>query len=124
MNLILENNTTSLVPILLAVVLISVPVIVLAVIVFVKLIVKNAKKQKTHKKYQNFDYQSYFGGEDNIENVEVVMSRVNVTVKELDLVKLEELKALGMGILVVGNVVKCANQEFADKVESAISQGK
>ena len=45
------------------------------------------------------------------------MSRVNVTVKDLEKVDFDKLKELNMGVLVVGNVVKCASAEFAALVE-------
>ena len=45
------------------------------------------------------------------------MSRVNVTVKDLELVDFDKLKSMNMGVLVVGNVVKCASSEFVALVE-------
>jgi phosphotransferase system IIB component len=54
-----------------------------------------------------------FGGEDNIEDVSLQMSRVSVIVKAMDKVKTEELKEMGAtGVLLVGNVVKCS---FGDR---------
>ena len=115
---LLEGNTNSYLPILIALCVITVPVIVLAIIIFIKQIVKASKKM--NKKVINFDYEAYFGGKDNIENIEVVMSRVNVTVKDLEKVQLEELKNQGIGLLISGNVVKCSNQDFADKVSKQL----
>ena len=60
--------------------------------------------------------------ETTIENVEIKMSRVNVTVKDLEKVDFDKLKELNMGILVVGNVVKCASAEFVAAVESSLNK--
>ena len=52
-------------------------------------------------------------GKENIENVEVEMSRLTVTVKDIDLVNPEVLKQNGANnVLLVGNKVKCS---FGDK---------
>lgn len=114
----LETDAAALAPILIALLAVTVPVIIIAIIIFIKLIVKQAKRMREAK--DEVGYEEYFGGADNITNIEVVLSRVNVTVKDLEKVKLEDLKNLGMGILVSGNVVKCANQEFADKVSKQL----
>ena len=52
-------------------------------------------------------------GKDNIENVEVEMSRLTITVKDIDLVNPEILKQNGANnVLLVGDKVKCS---FGDK---------
>ena len=56
-------------------------------------------------------------GEGNIEKVEVEMSRLTVSVKDIDIVKAEELKNLGAnGVLLVGNKVKCSFSENAEEI--------
>ena len=50
------------------------------------------------------------------------MSRVNVTVKDVDKVDFDKLKELNMGILVVGNVVKCASADFVALVENNLNK--
>ena len=116
---LLETEPAALVPILIALIAVVVPVIILLIIITIKFIIKQTKKART--KVDDFNYETYFGGADNITNVEIKLSRVNVTVKDLEKVQLEDLKNQGMGILVVGNVVKCANQEFADKVAKKLA---
>lgn len=105
-------------PILFSVLVIFVPVLILLIIVIIKFIMKNVRKNKEQKKNLLFDYEDYFGGNSNIINIDVKMSRVNVTVKDLELVKLDELKNQGMGILVVGNVIKCSSSKFAEMIEN------
>jgi glucose-like phosphotransferase system IIB component len=54
-----------------------------------------------------------FGGKENIENVMVQMSRISVTVNDLEKVEVEKLKEMGAsGILLVDNIVKCS---FGDR---------
>lgn len=109
-------------PILFPLLCIFVPVIILLFVVLIKKIVKSVKRSRDFKKNAGFDYEVYFGGSENIENVEIKMSRVNVTVKELEKVDFDKLKELNMGILVVGNVVKCASAEFVAAVESSLNK--
>ena len=45
------------------------------------------------------------------------LSRVTVEVKDLELVQLDDLKAMGVGVMITGNVVKCSSQSFADQVK-------
>ena len=51
-----------------------------------------------------------------------VMNATNVTVKDVDQVNFDKLKELNMGILVVGNVVKCASADFVALVESNLNK--
>ncbi len=104
-------------PILIPLLVIFIPVVVIAVIVLIKKITKYAKQNRSRKQNANVDYESWFGGKDNIQQIEVKMSRVNVTVNDLDKVNFEQLKKLNMGVLVVGNVIKCASGEFVQMVE-------
>jgi hypothetical protein len=99
-----------------------IPVVILAIFVVVKKIVKNAKRASKMKANTGVDYEAYFGGHDNILNIEIKMSRVNVTVKDVDKVDFEQLKTMNMGVLVVGNVVKCASSEFVALVETNLNK--
>ena len=93
-------------PILFPLLCVFVPVIILLFVVLIKKIIKEIKRTRKLKNNSGFEYEGYFGGSENIENVEIKMSRVNVTVKDVDKVNFDKLKELNMGILVVGNVVK------------------
>lgn len=104
-------------PLLIAFLCVFVPVIILLIVVIIMKCSKAIKKGQSKKAHAGLDYEAYFGGADNIENIEVKMSRVNVTVKDLEQVDFDKLKELNMGVLVVGNVVKCASAEFAALVE-------
>ena len=53
-----------------------IPVVLLAIFVVVKKIVKNAKRANKMKANTGVDYEAYFGGHDNITNIEIKMSRV------------------------------------------------
>jgi PTS system D-glucosamine-specific IIC component len=55
---------------------------------------------------QKLIFLNAFGGKDNIIDVMVQMSRVSVTVVDLEKVQVEELKEMGAsGVLLVGNVL-------------------
>ncbi len=101
---------------------IFIPVVVLLVVVLVKKAKKEIVRNRKLKASNGFDYEVYFGGSENIENVEIKMSRVNVTVKDVEKVDFDKLKDLNMGILVVGNVVKCASAEFVSLVENNLNK--
>jgi PTS system glucose-specific IIC component len=64
-----------------------------------------------------------FGGEDNIKEVMVQMSRLSVTVFNMDKVQTEELKELGAtGILLVNDVVKCSFGDRASYIYNLIKK--
>ena len=86
-------------PILFPLLCIFVPVIVLLIVVLVKKAIKEVRRSRKLKATAGFDYEAYFGGSENIENVEIKMSRVNV-----------------------GNVVKCASSEFVSMVENNLNK--
>lgn len=117
-------NIAALMPILIAVLCIVVPVIILAIVVLVKMIIKSKKRSKLVEEAASSDYEDLFGGHANIKDIQVNMSRVIVEVKNLDLVKLDDLKAKNMGVLISGNVVKCANQDFANMVAASLKNQK
>lgn len=57
-----------------------------------------------------------YGGESNVKEIVNEMSRITVTVEDIDLVNTEKLKELGAtGILLVGNQVKCG---FGDRAKN------
>ena len=93
------------------------PIIILMVYAIIVAIRKNLVRSKEREEAiraseddsQRQLFIDLFGGEDNIEDVSLQMSRVSVTVKAMDKVKTEELKEMGAtGVLLVGNVVKCS----------------
>ena len=96
-----------------------VPIFILAIVAVVIRIVKTAKLAKGYKvnkgneELKEILLEAF--GENNIESVEVEMSRLTITVKDIDLVNPEILKANGAnGVLLMGNKVKCS---FGDKAE-------
>ncbi len=97
------------------------PIIGLMLYAIIVALKKRAKLSNTQKEEiaQNQDttqkdlFVNLFGGQENIVEVAQEMSRLNVKVKNLEKVLLEDLKAQGAsGILVVNDVVKCA---FGDR---------
>lgn len=112
-----------LIPILIPLLCVFVPTVILAIIVLINKIVKHVKMTKNSNN-SNLEYETYFGGKDNISNIEIKLSRVNVTVNDIDLVDFDKLKELNMGVLVVGNVIKCASSEFVEIVEKNLNKNK
>jgi len=70
------------------------------------------KNKAVDPEQQEIFFKSY-GGKDNIINVSHELSRITVEVKDIELVNLESLQALGAkGVLVMGNTVKAS---FGDR---------
>jgi glucose-like phosphotransferase system IIB component len=85
--------------------------------------VKLARKYPNAKvKYEevNPEYLEAFG-ENNIVDVNMEMSRITVTVKDVDKVNAEKLKELGAsGVLLVGNQVKCSFKENIENIYNTL----
>lgn len=65
-----------------------------------------------------------YGGEENIIDVQKQMSRISVTVLEIDKVEAERLKDLGAnGVLLVGNVVKASFGDRALYIYNILNKG-
>ena len=93
--------------------------LVIATIIGVTKRIKMASKYKKNNAYVDEGLKNNlieaFGKQENIIEVEVEMSRLTVTVKDIDLVNPDSLKENGAnGVLLMGNKVKCA---FGDKAE-------
>lgn len=99
-----------------------VPIFVLLVIATIIGVTKRIKMASKYKKNNTYVDEGLrnnlieaFGKQENIIEVEVEMSRLTVTVKDIDLVNPDSLKENGAnGVLLMGNKVKCA---FGDKAE-------
>jgi phosphotransferase system IIB component len=127
----LEMELSDLTLILLALCLL--PIIALMVYAIIVALKRRAKLQASQKvaieketdTTQSELFFSLFGGKSNIIAVTQEMSRVNVSVVNLELVKLEELKVQGAtGILVVGNDVKCAFGDRAIYIYNLLKDAK
>ena len=93
--------------------------LVIATIIGVTKRIKMASKYKKNNAYVDEGLRNNlieaFGKQENIIEVEVEMSRLTVTVKDIDLVNPDSLKENGAnGVLLMGNKVKCS---FGDKAE-------
>ena len=92
-----------------------VPVVLLSIFVIIKKIIKIFKRSGKKKK-SSLSKDAFLAlfGKDNVISVDTVMTRVIVEVKDVDLVNLEELKKLNVGILITGNVIKCSSEAYAE----------
>lgn len=99
--------------------------LVIATIIGVTRRIKMASKYKKNNVYIDEGLRTSlleaFGNQDNISQVEVEMSRLTVTVKDIELVNAENLKSLGAnGVLLVGNKVKCSFGEKAEEISKLL----
>lgn len=95
--------------------------IIVATIIALKKRIKLASK-----KINAFDesaYQAYIDafGCDNIIGVSMEMSRITVTLNDIEKVDAQKLKDLGAsGVLLVGNQVKCSFKEDTESIYNSI----
>ena len=95
--------------------------LVIATIIGVTKRIKMASKYKKNNAYVDEGLRNNlieaFGKQENIIEVEVEMSRLTVTVKDIDLVNPDSLKENGAnGVLLMGNKVKCSFGEKAEEI--------
>ena len=118
LNLFLEKG--DLVGLIIAIVLTS-AILVLTLIAVIVAIVKNTKKANQRKKIiesegKNLELIEAFG-EANIKDVEMEMSRITITVKNIEIVNADRIKELGAsGVLLVGDKVKCSFKENVEEI--------
>lgn len=93
-----------------------IPVMILSIVVIIKKIIKLCRRPKSKKSKSNLSKDKFLAlfGKDNVISVDSVMTRVIVEVNDLDLVNIEELKKLNIGVLITGNVIKCSSEEYAE----------
>ena len=94
----------------------------LVAIVVVMLIVRKRKPKEIiiDEEFLNFVITNY-GGKENINNVEVENSRLKVTVNDLDLVNLDNLKTKAeSGIFVTGNTIKTLYKLSSEEIKVAL----
>lgn len=99
--------------------------LVIATIIGVTKRIKMASKYKKNNVYIDEGLKASileaFGSQENIIEVEVEMSRLTVTLKDIELVNAESLKSLGAnGVLLVGNKVKCSFGEKAEEISKLL----
>ncbi len=123
----LFGATTTDVIIVLATIL---PIFILMIVAFSIALVKKIKIMRKYKKNQFTETEDQRKnelllafGDNNIVSINKEMSRVIVEVKDVDLVKPEELKRLGANsVYIAGNVVKCSYQD-ADSIHKMLAEG-
>ena len=99
-----------------------VPIFILMVYAIVRSILNRGKEEAKRQQAigdlsidqaQQELFNNAFGGTDNIVSVEIVMSRLTITIVDMEKVQSEQLKELGAtSVLLVGNQVKVA---FGDR---------
>lgn len=116
----LDYDKLGKIAIFIAIFVCCVPIILLVLIVCVKTIIKKRRAYKgiyvpktKDLKNKNEHYEDLFGGDDNIVSIKKELNRVSITVKDLELVQTSKLQDLKIGVLIVGNMVKCSSSEFA-----------
>lgn len=112
---ILEGTSPVILPLVIALILMIVPIGVLLIIAVVKFIIKNAKRN--HKSVESDEdiknkYLALFG-EENIISISSNMNRVTVDVADINKVNFDDLRNLGVGVLISGNTIKCSSAKFA-----------
>ena len=102
------------------------PILILLVVATIIALVKRVKLARKYPnakvKYEevNPEYLEAFG-ENNIVDVNMEMSRITVSVKDVDEVNAEKLKELGAsGVLLVGNQVKCSFKENIENIYNTL----
>ena len=79
--------------------------IILAILILISLIVIKIKKKDFHIEINKLI--QYLGGKDNIEDVQINLSRLKVTLKDIKLVNKEGIQKLGAkGIVEIDNQLK------------------
>lgn len=106
-------------PLIIALGILVVPTLILLFIVVGKLLIKHIKRTRKPKQTKEDIKNKYLVpfGENNIVSLSVEMTRVKIEVSDLSKVDLDGLRALGVGILISGNTVKCSSKEFAESIE-------
>lgn len=102
------------------------PILILLVVATVIALVKRIKLARKYPNVKaqdvsvSLEYVEAFG-ENNIVDVSMEMSRVTVTVKDVDTVNPEKLKELGAsGVLLVGSMVKCSFKENVEAIYNTL----
>jgi phosphotransferase system IIB component len=107
------------IPIIL-VLIIVVPIILLTLFVFVRLFSKAmiAGKKTEEPSFDIGPLYDALGGKENIEDTKRDMSRITVTLKDIELINKDLLQNLGVtGVLLVGNQVKLNFKDKAEEIE-------
>ena len=115
--LLLDNSQM---PSWLVVLLIVVGVVIIAAIVLVIFFLKKKKVVKV----DNSLWIDNLGGKDNIESVMQVGSRINLVLKNKEIINKEKIKELGVkSILVMSNKVTLVVEANAEDIAKAINDG-
>lgn len=111
----------------LIVLLCTIPMFLIIFVVAIIALVKRIKMAKLYNKKNSVDTSlqetllSALGSKENIISVAVEMSRLTITLKDIDLINPDVLKSCGAnGVLLVGNMVKCSFGEKAEEMANLL----
>ena len=97
--------------------------IILAILILVSLIVIKMNRKDFHIEINKLI--QYLGGKENIEDVQINLSRLKVTVKDVSIVNKEGIQKLGAkGIVEIDNQLKIIFGSEAVKLKKYISEMK
>lgn len=118
-NLFILSAFQEFLPLIIALGILVIPTLILLFIVVGKLLIKHIKRNRKPKQTKEDIQNKYLApfGVDNVLSMSVEMTRVTIEVADLSKVDFDGLRALGVGILISGNVVKCSSKEFAESIE-------
>ncbi len=105
------------------IVVICLVVLVILLLILALFLIKKKRKPKGVKVNNEFIdlLVENYGGINNITNVEIENSRLKITVDDLDLVKLDNLKEQAeSGIFVTGNTVKTLYKLSSEQIKNAL----
>lgn len=119
-----------------ALVILAICIVPIAILMIYAIVVAIRRSNKTsvarkleiesnHDDSQKDLFFHVYGGFDNIQDVKIEMSRISVTVVDIEKVVVEELKELGAnGVLLVDNVVKCSFGDRAPYIYKILTDGR
>lgn len=111
----LEGTFQTILPLVIALILMIVPIAILLFVAVLKFIIKTIKrntKKVTSVEDEKNKYLVLFG-ENNIISLSCNMNRVTVEVADINKVSFDGLRNLGVGVLISGNTIKCSSAKFA-----------
>ncbi len=100
-------------------------VLVIFLLILSLLLIKKKRKTKTLKIDDEFIdlLIKNYGGINNIKNVEVENSRLKITIADLDLVDLEELKNQAeSGVFITGDIIKTLFKLSSDEIKKSLDE--
>lgn len=93
-------------------------ILIIGIIKVIQIVRKQIKRNKKSQVKDASDTLQIFGGEENIESIDVQLNRVSIKVKDKSQVSLDVLKAMNVGCQITGNIIKVSSKEIAESLEN------